>query len=69
LRHQIWFGLCGLQALEINGGEGGIRTPGRGLGPYDGLANRCFRPLSHLSGSYRGRFSLIVLDFGLRAAL
>ena len=31
------------------GGEGGIRTPGRGLGPYDGLANRCFRPLSHLS--------------------
>src|SRR5690349_16706038 len=32
-----------------NGGEGGIRTPGRGLSPYDGLANRCFRPLSHLS--------------------
>jgi hypothetical protein len=31
------------------GGEGGIRTLGRGLSPYDGLANRCFRPLSHLS--------------------
>ena len=36
------------------GGEGGIRTPGRGLGPYDGLANRCFRPLSHLSGACGG---------------
>ncbi len=33
-----------------SGGEGEIRTPGTGLGPYDGLANRCFRPLSHLSG-------------------
>ena len=32
-----------------SGGEGGIRTPGTGLGQYDGLANRCFRPLSHLS--------------------
>jgi len=30
-------------------GEGGIRTPGTGLTPYDGLANRCFQPLSHLS--------------------
>src|SRR5512141_92557 len=37
-----------------HGGEGGIRTPGRGLGPYDGLANRCFRPLSHLSGVFGG---------------
>jgi hypothetical protein len=37
------------------GGEGGIRTPGRGLGPYDGLANRCFRPLSHLSGAAADR--------------
>src|SRR5579883_2089021 len=32
-----------------SGGEGGIRTPGTGLSQYDGLANRCFRPLSHLS--------------------
>src|SRR5712664_1190837 len=25
--------------LEKSGGEGGIRTPGRGFGPYNGLAN------------------------------
>ena len=37
------------RALEFYGGEGGIRTLGRALWPYDGLANRCFRPLSHLS--------------------
>ena len=30
-------------------GEGGIRTRGKGLIPYTGLANRRFRPLSHLS--------------------
>jgi|LakMenEpi03Aug12_release.lakeMendotaPanAssembly.Ray.scaffolds.fasta_scaffold07002_12 hypothetical protein len=30
-------------------GEGGIRTRGTGLSPYDGLANRSFRPLRHLS--------------------
>jgi len=34
---------------ESTGGEGGIRTPGSALRHYDGLANRCFRPLSHLS--------------------
>src|SRR3989338_4322602 len=33
---------------ETNG-EGGIRTLGTGLLPYSGLANRRFRPLSHLS--------------------
>jgi hypothetical protein len=33
-----------------SGGEGGIRTLGSALRHYDGLANRCFRPLSHLSG-------------------
>ena len=41
-----------LQVVDFNvvyGGEGGIRTLGRALRPYDGLANRCFRPLSHLS--------------------
>ncbi len=32
-----------------SGGEGGIRTLGSALRHYDGLANRCFRPLSHLS--------------------
>src|SRR5580658_8862123 len=40
-----------LRKLQEAGGEGGIRTPGTGLGQYDGLANRCFRPLSHLSGT------------------
>ena len=30
-------------------GEGGIRTRGRGIRPYDGLANRCLQPLGHLS--------------------
>jgi hypothetical protein len=30
-------------------GEGGIRTRGRGVYPYDGLANRCLKPLGHLS--------------------
>ncbi len=30
-------------------GEAGIRTPDTGLIPYSGLANRRFRPLSHLS--------------------
>jgi hypothetical protein len=36
-------------ALGINGGEGGIRTPGRSFGPYNGLANRRIQPLCHLS--------------------
>jgi hypothetical protein len=31
------------------GGEGGIRTPGTGFGPYNGLANRRLQPLGHLS--------------------
>ena len=39
---------------EAYGGEGGIRTPGSALRHYDGLANRCFRPLSHLSGVWAG---------------
>ena len=30
-------------------GEDGIRTHGRGVSPYTGLANRRYRPLSHLS--------------------
>src|SRR5262245_65850928 len=34
-------------------GEGGIRTRGRDLTPYTGLANRRYRPLSHLSGAFR----------------
>ncbi len=31
------------------GGEAGIRTLGTGVSPYNGLANRRFRPLSHLT--------------------
>ena len=31
-------------------GEGGIRTLDTGVHPYDGLANRWFQPLTHLSG-------------------
>jgi hypothetical protein len=36
-----------------NNGEGGIRTRGTGLYPYDGLANRCLKPLGHLSEQSR----------------
>jgi hypothetical protein len=38
------------------GGEGGIRTLGTGVSPYNGLANRRIRPLCHLSSA---RTSLI----------
>ena len=34
-----------------SGGEGGIRTPGRSFGPYNGLANRRIQPLCHLSAA------------------
>ena len=33
------------------GGEAGIRTLGRGFGPYNGLANRRLQPLGHLTAS------------------
>ena len=36
--------------LRLAGGEGGIRTLGTGISPYNGLANRRIRPLCHLSG-------------------
>ena len=36
--------------LNKSGGEGGIRTLGTGVSPYNGLANRRIRPLCHLSG-------------------
>src|SRR5581483_12279060 len=39
----------------MTGGEGGIRTPGSALRHYAGLANRFFRPLSHLSGGCADR--------------
>src|SRR5580658_4190763 len=37
--------------LGKSGGEGGIRTPGRSFGPYNGLANRRIQPLCHLSAA------------------
>src|SRR3984957_3933098 len=36
--------------LKTSGGEGGIRTLGTGVSPYNGLANRRILPLCHLSG-------------------
>jgi hypothetical protein len=38
---------------NLTGGEGGIRTPDRGVSPYNGLANRRLQPLGHLSGGLR----------------
>jgi hypothetical protein len=37
--------------FRLAGGEGGIRTLGTGVSPYNGLANRRIRPLCHLSVS------------------
>ena len=36
--------------FRTSGGEGGIRTLGTGVSPYNGLANRRIRPLCRLSG-------------------
>ena len=36
-------------SMMKNGGEAGIRTRGTGFYPYNALAMRRFRPLSHLS--------------------
>src|SRR6185312_9204768 len=37
------------RGISKTGGEGGIRTPDRGVSPYNGLANRRLQPLGHLS--------------------
>ncbi len=37
------------RGFSAKNGEGGIRTRGTGVHPYDGLANRCLQPLGHLS--------------------
>ncbi len=42
--------------LQESGGEGGIRTPGRGFSPYNGLANRRIQPLCHLSATFEQTF-------------
>ena len=39
------------RTFQGKNGEGGIRTPGAGMNPLNGLANRRFKPLSHLSRS------------------
>jgi hypothetical protein len=39
-------------ARVCRGGEGGIRTPGTGFSPYNGLANRRLKPLGHLSDEF-----------------
>ena len=44
-------------ALVGAGGEGGIRTLGTSLSSYNGLANRPFRPLRHLSERPSARFA------------
>ena len=35
-----------LSSDNIENGEGGIRTRGRGVNPYDGLANRCTKNIN-----------------------
>jgi hypothetical protein len=44
----------------FNGGERGIRTLGKSLQTYGGLANRCLQPLGHLS-------ALKLKDFSYRS--
>src|SRR5450755_2922093 len=49
---------------KTSGGEGGIRTPGTGVSPYNGLANRRLQPLGHLSGKFGGTNLVIVAADG-----
>jgi hypothetical protein len=51
------FAGMGTKAIESEGlaERGGFEPPVE-FSPYDGLANRCFRPLSHLSAASVGRF-------------
>jgi hypothetical protein len=53
--------------LNTSGGEGGIRTLGTGVSPYNGLANRRIRPLCHLSGVWS--YSLPRRHRSLRASV
>lgn len=41
-----------VRKAKLENGEGGIRTLDTGINPYNGLANRRFRPLSHLSKKF-----------------
>ena len=51
IKDVFWAEPAFAKATAGGGGEGGIRTLGTGLSPYNGLANRPFRPLRHLSVS------------------
>ena len=60
--------LIRLESTDFAGGEGGIRTPGTGLGPYNGLANRRLQPLGHLSESNKTiQFSTTCSEFAALA--
>jgi len=49
--------------LKGSGGEGGIRTLGTGVSPYNGLANESFSPPSLvLKGLQSGRRALSWVD-------
>ena len=48
------------------GGEGGIRTLGTGVSPYNGLANRRIRPLCHLSGVWNYSLPRDITQFRAR---
>ena len=54
------------EASAGKGGEGGIRTLGTGLSPYDGLANRWFQPLIHLTG-WIWKGSIVFMTVGIAA--
>ena len=45
--------------FRLHGGEGGIRTLGTGVSPYNGLANRRIRPLCHLSATCFPKLSTV----------
>ena len=59
--------LRGFEMKKKAGGEGGIRTPDRGVSPYNGLANRRLQPLGHLSVRMRRVARLIVSAFRMNA--
>ena len=45
-----------IEFVSLDCGEGGIRTLDTSLSSYNGLANRPFRPLRHLSKRSSGIF-------------
>ena len=57
-----------MPTYEGTGGEGGIRTLGTGVSPYNGLANRRLQPLGHLSAAGFQQFTTFPY-FGCRTRL